>query len=343
MDLDPKTRMTLSDARAHPWLAEQAAAAARAALSENDNEEQGPVRTQPSQDEDLPVELPPETQYDSQAASSVGPEVSMRSLGGPSHLALGLMSVDLGTKPVSEPPQPRSATLEGEGNGEGRIETPPHVDAGGDFSAQEEEHGDGGSQPHTVQRRADVIRRAQHKGIELPAPSQLMEERAAADSELDVDVDVGTGNANAGIGGRPGERSAVLASRADGKGKATGVYPESPVVPSDDTAKPAKAVDTQVLASVGGRSTGTMRGAPKRGREGDPEDGNGNGNTAAVDRSPSAKKARTSGGQPVLVAVTSEEVSEADAVPGVGAKAGRRRSSRLEEGPSTKPKSARKT
>ncbi|KAM5541354.1 hypothetical protein V8D89_004908 [Ganoderma adspersum] len=133
MDLDPKTRMTLTDARAHPWLAEQAAAAARAALNESDNEEEeneGPVRTQPSQDEDLPVELPPETQYDSQAASSVGPEVSMRSLGGPSRLALGLMSVDLGTGPQAQP-ETEIETTEGEGSGEGRIETPPHEWAAG--------------------------------------------------------------------------------------------------------------------------------------------------------------------------------------------------------------------
>ncbi|PIL27953.1 hypothetical protein GSI_09897 [Ganoderma sinense ZZ0214-1] len=43
--------------------------------------------------------------------------------------------------------------------------------------------------------------------------------------------------------------------------------------------------------------------APKQGRDGDLDDGNGNGITAAIDRSPSAKKARTSGERRAGVAV----------------------------------------
>nr|VWO94551.1 Multicopper oxidase [Ganoderma boninense] len=309
LDLDPTTRMTLTDARAHPWLAEQAAAAsATKDNNKKEENEEGPVvTTQPSQEEDLDLaqsraSLPPDTQYDveSEEPSNVGPEVSMRSLGGPSHLALGLMSVALGTSdPEPQPPQVQYDQREGDGNGHGPIETPPHVEGNNaeereDNGAEHQGQQDDGSQPHTVQRRADVIRRAQHKGIELPAPSQVMEARAA--EELDV-VDVSVDPIpQPGASTTSTHLSAVPASRADGKRKATELYPEYPVAPGD--------------GSNAAMEHGHSARGPKRGRESESEleSREGGGITAAVDRSPSAKKARTSGEQlEAAAAVTGEE------------------------------------
>ncbi|EJF58075.1 kinase-like protein [Dichomitus squalens LYAD-421 SS1] len=313
---NPEERMTLTDARNHAWLADQKAA--------YEATQDQPVVSQPSQD--TSVEFPPETQEDSQALSTSF-DVSMRSLT-PGRVVPDGTSIVMNAESQTESIEEARAASEASS----RAATLAHVLAEDAYdlralpSSQLEDAGAGaagedfGSRPHPVQRRADIIRRAHHRGIRLPAPSQDMQARAAA--ELDTvagdpahDAAEPEGVENVGSSRMLVPASAAVVARPS-KRKAVELDSDPASAPLGDS----NGGDDEGEGALGRSTSGTGSGAKKTRR-----------GTRAAKRSPSTKKARTGRSSPTPS--DDQEVSE----PTIG----RRRSSRLAS--PTKLKSAHKT
>ncbi|KAI0699880.1 kinase-like domain-containing protein [Cerioporus squamosus] len=151
LEYDPRKRMSLADARLHPWLAEQHAAAVPAPAA---------LPAPPG-----PAALPAPPRRTASPEPEHAIDASMRSI------ASDGMALD---EPMdAEPAEPETGRR-----------TPEYVPEDED-SQQSQPRANGAlaisRQQSRLRRRVDIIRSAENRGEELPGPSQEMQERAAAE------------------------------------------------------------------------------------------------------------------------------------------------------------------
>ncbi|RPD54428.1 kinase-like protein [Lentinus tigrinus ALCF2SS1-7] len=159
LQYDPRKRMTLADARLHPWLAEQHAQAVPAPAPAPAALPAPPV----------PAGLPAPPRRTASPEPQQAIDASMRSI------AFDGMALDDRGEPMdAEPAEPES----------GR-QTPEYVPEDEDSQSQPQANGVHTSvisrQQSRLRRRVDIIRSAENRGEALPSPSQEMQERAAAE------------------------------------------------------------------------------------------------------------------------------------------------------------------
>lgn len=154
LEYDPRKRMSLADARLHPWLAEQHAAAPPAPAP-------AALPAHPA-----PANLPAHPRRTASLEPDHPIDASLRSI------ALDGMALD--DSMDAEPDEPES----------GRS-TPEYVPEDEDSQSQSQANGRFGlpisRQQSRLRRRVDIIRSAENRGEELPSPSQEMRQRAAAE------------------------------------------------------------------------------------------------------------------------------------------------------------------
>ncbi|TFK83093.1 kinase-like protein [Polyporus arcularius HHB13444] len=156
LEYDPRKRMSLADARLHPWLAEQHAAAPPAPAP-------AALPAHPA-----PADIPAHPRRTASLEPDHPTDASLRSI------ALDGMALD--DSMDAEPDEPES----------GRS-TPEYVPEDEDSQSQSQANGRHpfglpiGRQQSRLRRRVDIIRSAENRGEELPSPSQEMQQRAAAE------------------------------------------------------------------------------------------------------------------------------------------------------------------
>ncbi|KAI0701131.1 kinase-like domain-containing protein [Cerioporus squamosus] len=300
LEYDPKKRMTLTEAREHPWLIHLH----RIMSSANGDTSEPAASEVPQQ-----IIITPPSRSESQ---SLAPDASMMSVVS-DRMALDTASIIM-----------EDST---------RADTPSYAMIEGDSSLPEagSSQSGGHSSPSRLQRRSDVLWNARSMGIELPGPSQEMQARAMAENaELDEATDGalpapgdGAHVEKAGSPARPARVKAVP-SRAS-KRKAAELSSESSPPPPAVGAGGAEAgaaspaiVDAQ-RAEFDEAGTGSARSPSRKGR----------GGASASPKRPPSKKART---QAAALSATDDE--------GLAAPTGgleRRRSSRLASPAKAKP------
>ncbi|RPD52895.1 Pkinase-domain-containing protein [Lentinus tigrinus ALCF2SS1-7] len=317
LEYDPKKRMTLTEAREHPWLIHlhHALNSAARGTSELILDSQSEVPHQ--------IIITPPSRSESQ---SLLPDASMMSVVS-DRMALDTASVVM--EDSTREKTPSFAMIDDTSSSQ------PLHDGGSSQS-------DGHPSPARLQRRVDVIRNALSMGIQLPAPSQEMQARAMAEhadlvEAAEAPPPVPTADAHVDNAGSPGTsnparraRFKAEASRTS-KRKAADLSSE-PSPPPPDVAGAAGGADTGVapptdvaaqFAEFVEAATGSAHSLSRRGR----------GGANASPKRPPSKKART---QAVASSATDDEGSAAPV-----AALERRRSSRLAS--PTKPKPSRKS
>lgn len=336
METDPKQRLTLKDARDHPWLAAQAL-----------HHRSGDPASQPLSEMNVShqahIIVTPPTQPQPAVASQSLADASMRSVSS-DRMVLDTASIVMADANPDDDNTPE------------REATPPFAlvdgsslaQAGSGTSGSGSGSGSGSSstigQPPRLERRADVIRRAHTKGIELLAPSQEMQARALAEEDaerVDIDSDYNGADAlappvtaaqvaSADAVRIPAAADSMLSLRAEpsrgSKRKAVEFSsdhePSSP--PPVRGAEEESSAITAHAARGGGRSS--LRGGSMSG-------------PAVSPKRPAAKKPRTQRSAPAPAITTGDGGGE----PSTGMTLTRRRSSRLASPTKPKPHPARKS
>ena len=298
LEYDPKKRMTLTEAREHPWLIHLHRALNSELLEDSDPEPASP---------EVPQEIiiTPPSRPESQ---SLLPEASMMSVISDG-MALDTASIIM--EDSTRGGTPSFAMIEDTSD-----QQLPDLAGSSQSSGQ--------SSAARLQRRVDVIRHALSMGIELPSPSQQMQARAMAEHAELNEVPlapppapaVGTHSDNAGSAATSLPTHRARANAA-GKRKAADLSSESSPPPPDVAAGGADTgvalfadVDAQRADSFEAAS-GSARSPSRKGR----------GRTKASPQRPASKKART---QAAASSATDDE-----GPPAPSAALERRRSSRL--------------
>ena len=304
LEVDPTKRATPAEARDHQWLAQQARL-----------HRDGGIQAAAASSQSPPVvHITPPSAPSTPPGQPLAPDVSMCSVAS-DRMAVDTASIVMADATAEEAVQdsrgmtPSFAMLDDDPSSSG----PSHPSSGSDSTS---------SQRAPLQRRADVIRQAQSMGVELPTPSQEMQERALAeDAERANDRNLAAVAVAPQI---PAAAAADVPSRGSKRKAEDLSYELSP--PLDAGAINAHPAGDVPLTSTDAAAGGAGRSPSRRAH----------GGSAASPKRPVAKKARTQSSAPVAPAETGPRGEEE--VPGLAL--ARRRSSRLAS--PTKPKSGRK-